>query len=69
MGDFPRHFELFEHVHELFTGKSLIVEDFTLLDDACHWQEDVGSLDFAKVDISLTSFTDLTMVDDVEFLC
>ena len=32
----PLHFKLLEHVNELFLCETVVVEDLTLLDNACH---------------------------------
>ena len=63
------HFKLFEHVYERLLRKFVVVKDFRLFDYALLGKQNVWSFDLAKEHITLTAFSDLLMVDDVESLC
>ena len=68
VSDLPSHLELLEHLNEGFSRQLFIVEYFTLLDNACHWQQNIRGLNFTEEDLSLTTFTNLLVVNDEELL-
>ena len=64
----PLHFKFLEHVSKFFLREIVVVEDLTLLDDACHGHDEIRCFDFTEEYVTLSTFANLAVVFDEEFL-